>query len=81
MKNPAVQRAYLNYIPTYPIYKPPNPLVLIKCSITYLVPPVNLPSASSYLANLAFSKGEIVKISGMVARAPATPLLTGEPLD
>jgi len=30
---------------------------------------------------LAFSKGEIVKISGIVAKAPAKPLVIGLPSD
>lgn len=79
MKNPNVQRAYLNYIPVYPIYNPPTPLVFVKCSKTYLVPPENFPSASNYLANFAFSKGEMVRISGIVDMAPAIPLVKADP--
>lgn len=81
-KKPPVHKAYLNYIPKYPIYKPPIPLVFTKCvNISLVLPPLNLPSESNYLANLAFSNGEIVKISGIVAKAPAKPLVKGVPSD
>lgn len=47
--------------------------------MSFVLPPLNFPSESNYLASFAFSKGEITKISGMVAIAPAIPLENGVP--